>query len=324
MSSWMYLWFPDMYLHSLMTDSADTRSPCVLLSERQHVLLLTDSARTAGVQPGMSLASALLLCPELVIHTLDSTYHQQLLTQRALWACRYSAQVYPDSPQGLWLEIGSMLKLFGGLRNYWRQIEQECLRQHWPVQIATATTPLAARWLALSDTGRPTLQAKELRPLIDALKLEDLQLPHNQLLNLQRLGICTLAELRRLPLAETGRRISPDLMHQMQQLDGLRQYPMTPFQPPLTFSDSALFSHDVEHRNGLFFPLSRLLNSLSGFLHHHQLSVRWIDLSIQHRDQPQTHWQIHFARPEYRNNELSQLCGYQLELEHLTAPATAV
>jgi len=324
MSAWMYLRFPDMYLHSLMTEGADADHPCVLLSEKQQVLQLTPSARNSGIQPGMSLASALLLCPALKIHTRDENYEKQLLTQRSLWACHYSALICPDSPQGLWLETGSMLRLFGGLKNYWLRIEEDCQKHCWPVHIATAHTPLAARWLALSGRGQPTLDTANLKVLLDQLSLEDIELPPQQLLALQRLGISTLAELRRLPLAETGRRISPDLMLQLQQLDGARHFPMTPFSPPLSFSDTAAFSHEVEYRNGLFFPLSRLVNSLSGFLHHHQLSVRWLDVSVQHRSQPQTQWQFHFARPEYRYNELLQLCRYQLERQQLNAPATAL
>ena len=323
MSGWVYLHFPDMYLHSIVTE--DNGCPLVILSgDGQRIIQVSDSAQRHGVQVDMPLASALYLCPDISCHSLDTEYASQLLQQRALWAYRYSAQVYPDAPQGLWLEAGSMLRLFGGLNAFLDELEASCLSHQWPVQSAIANTPLAARWLALADAGIRSLEHNELQQALTALPLIKLQLPERQLMALQRLGINTLGELRRLPLAETGRRISPELMMQLRQLDGDQSPPTEPFYPPLRFSDTALFNHEAEHRNGLYFPLSRLLGSLCGFLHHHQLSVRWLHLYLRHRELPASHWLFSFAREEYRYQELLQLCRYQLDKQTLPAPVTEI
>ncbi len=318
MRGWLYLHFPDLYRHSLAQDSAQPFA--VLHATDSRVLQLNKAAEKYGIARDMPLASALYLCPELHAHTLNEEQQRRLLEQRALWAYQFSAQICPDPTEGLWLEAGSMLSLFGGLDAFWERIASQCQQQQWPVQMATGLTPLAARWLALADAGRPTLSAAALQPLLQSLPLDQLQLDLHDLAALQRLGISTLGELLRLPLAETGRRISVRLMQQLRQLLGETPLPMQRFQPPLTFHADVPFLYEVEHRNGLLFPLSRQLDSLSGFLCHHQLATRWLDIQLVHREPPDTHWRFGLARPEYRHAELVQICRYQLEKKQLRAP----
>ena len=320
MQAWLYLHFPDMYLHSLVHDD---HSPVIVITQdQQRVVQVSTAAKQRGIRSDMPLASALFLCPEVICHTLNQEYADQLLQQRALWAYRYSAQIFPDPGEGLWLEAGSMLKLFGGIKAFIGTLQGSCQTHHWPLQCGLGLTPISARWQALSDVQTLSLNPDQQRQALQTLPLDELRLNEKQLLSLQRLGIQRLGELLQLPLAETGRRICPLLMQQLQQLHGHQQPPAALFSPPLKFSEKVIFSHDAEHRNGLFFPLARLLESLCGFLHHHQLSVRWLALRLLHREPPETRWLFSFANHEYRYEELLQLCRYQLDKQSLRAPVT--
>ena len=318
MSGWLYLHFPQLYRHSLEQD--ESRPFAVLHPQSLRVVQCNPAALKSGIAADMPLASALYLCPDLLTHELDTQRQQHLLQQRALWAYQFSAQVCPDPEDGLWLEAGSMLTLFGGLEAFWAQIAGQCAEQRWPVQMATGLTPLAARWLALAGAGIPSLDKTALHAQLQTLDLQDLRLDPHDLTALQRLGLKRLGELLQLPLAETGRRLSVSLMQQLRQLRGDSSLPMQTFQPPLTFHADALFVSEVEHRNGLLFPLTRLLTTLSGFLHHHQLATRWLELQLIHREPPDSHWEFGLARAEYRQPELLQICRYQLERRQLRAP----
>ncbi len=320
MAAWVYLYFPDMYLHSIL--SGNDVPTVVVTADSQRVLQVSNLAQQQGIQVDMPLSNALFLSPELCCHTLDPEYAMQLLQQRALWAYRYSAQVFTDPPHGVWLEAGSMLRLFGGLTAFVETIQKSCQVHAWPLQLGMGQTPLAARWMALADVNVMTLDHEPQKEALNKLPLSELHLEDKQLLALQRLGLRTLGELLALPLAEVGRRICPALMKQLRDLHGSQVPPASLFKPALTFSDRALFNHDVEHHNGLLFPLTRLLNSLCGFLHHHQLSVRWLALRLLHREPPETRWLFEFASHEHRYDELLQLCRYQLEKQSLRAPVT--
>jgi len=321
---WLYLYFPSFYRHSLL--SLANEPLAILHGQGHHIIDHNISAEKAGITLDMPLASALYSCPNLITHTLDSSRLQHLLQQRALWAYQFSAQVSPDTQYaeqghaGLWLEAGSMLRLFGGLEAFWRHIDDACRQQEWPVQLAAGLTPLAARLLARANKGFPSLEHATINSALQALPLLQLDFNAADTLALQRLGINTLGELLRLPLAELGRRINPNLVHTLQQLSGSKKHTLMQFKPPLNFHDNALFMYEVEHRNGLLFPLSRLLESLSGFLHHRQLSTRWLKLRLQHAEPPDTYWQFELVRPEYRHSELLNVCRYQLERKQLRAP----
>lgn len=323
MAGWMYLWFPDLYLHNL--DAATPREPVAILDpQEQRIVQLNAPAQALGVRRDMPLASALFLCPALTTRTLSLSHEQQLLQQRALWAGHYASFISLHAPQGLWLEVGSMLKLFGGLSAYWQRIQQDCEEQHWPVHIATGHTPLAARWLALANAGEPTFARDKLLPRLQALALDELPLSDAQRVALQRLGIHSLEQLLRLPLADVGQRVDVELMNTLRQLNGDAPHPLTPFDVPPSFSQHAECLHDIEHRNGILFPLKRLLEGLCGFLHQQQLATRELILTLTHREPPDSVWRFALASPEYRYPELVQLCRYQLEKQRLRAPATAL
>ena len=105
MNLWLYLHFPDLYLHSLNPDpqqpvavvagprweegvSAPTTSLAQLTVAQANA-----AAKQRGVDVDMPLASALCLCPQLITHTAEPQHQQQLLQQRALWAYQFSATI---------------------------------------------------------------------------------------------------------------------------------------------------------------------------------------------------------------------------------------
>jgi len=342
MKIWLYLHFPDLYLHSLFAPQQQSQRQCLqeqplaILQQpaagRQHyyVWQRNQAAARAGVEADMPLASALCFCPALQTRLAEPHKNQQLLQQKASWAYQFSARVSIDPPQGLWLEVSSMLSLFGGLEALCQRIRQAAQQQQWPLQLGLAHQPLAARILAhqhLSDPHQyqPALLAASSQQLLHGLTLEQLDFPAEQQLALQRLGIHHYAQLQALPSARLSDRFDRALVCYLSQLNGTQQPMFEWFQPPLTFSEEAHFIQEVEHINGLLFPLKRQLASLSIFLQQRQLAVSQLRLQLKHRqpaDQAITdsHWSIRFARPEYRQHELMTLLRYQLEKRHLSAP----
>jgi len=352
MNLWLYLHFPDMYLHSLNPDpqqpvavvagprwqegvSASTTSLAQLAIVQSNA-----AAKQRGVDVDMPLASALCLCPQLITHTAGPQQQQQLLQQRALWAYQFSATICLDYPQGLWLEVASMRRLFSGVASLHQQLQQQAAQQQWPLQCALASYPAAAKVLALQQPDTQASLRNEEQTLsrlsrdqqiqhscqrLQSFTTEQLQLTAESQLALQRLGIHTLRQLQQLPMAELASRFDAQLIQQLMQLQGSQRSPLTSFKPPLNFADTSLFIHDVEHINGLLFPLKRQLATLCAFLAGRQLAINQLQLQLVHRQSGEepindSHWLLRLARPEYRYDELLQLLRYQLERRQLTAP----
>ncbi|WP_420591919.1 Y-family DNA polymerase [Bacterioplanoides sp.] len=334
MNIWLYLYFPDLYLHSFHQQQAGPFALLELRGGQHYVCQRNTLAANAGIEVDMPLASALCLCNDLQTSLLDPHKAEQLLQQQALWAYRFSAQVCLDQPQGLWLEAASMQNLFGGVSALCQQIQQQAEQHQWPLQIAVGYTPAVAKVLAVNNGGKiqqlpHPLERQQLRldnqQQLRHLSIAQLGLAESHQLALQRLGVHHYHQLLKLPLSELASRFDSDLIHWLMQLSGDKPTTMTFFQPPLDFCDEALFIHEVEHINGLLFPLRRQLSALSAFLHKRQLAIDHVSIQLKHRqqaDSPQedSYWLIRFARAEFRQQELTQLIRYQLEKKTLAAP----
>src|SRR5690606_42022137 len=82
---------------------------------RPRLIALNVRAWRAGVRPGMAVAGALALAPELAVHPRRPEAEAQSLREVAQWALQFSPSVSLAGEAGLLLEVGAGLKLFGGL-----------------------------------------------------------------------------------------------------------------------------------------------------------------------------------------------------------------
>ncbi|GBG02755.1 hypothetical protein AZSI13_20820 [Azospira sp. I13] len=113
-----------------------------------RVVAANGPARERGIHPGMGLASAWGLAPELAVHERDPAAESAALAGLACWGFNFTPQVCLDPPAGLLLEIGGCLRLFGGLEALVSQVAEQARRQGYTLAWGLAPTPLAARWQA--------------------------------------------------------------------------------------------------------------------------------------------------------------------------------
>jgi len=112
------------------------------------VVAANGPARERGIHPGMGLASAWGLSPELAVHEREAAAESAALEGLACWGFNFTPQVCLDPPAGLLLEIGGCLRLFGGLETLVGQVVEQARRQGYTLAWGLAPTPLAARWQA--------------------------------------------------------------------------------------------------------------------------------------------------------------------------------
>ncbi|MBP9025520.1 MAG: DNA polymerase Y family protein, partial [Phycisphaerae bacterium] len=80
----------------------------------QKIACLDAQALQAGLRPGMSLAQARALLPEVTTRPHDSQRDQIVLQKLADWAVRFSPLVDPCPPQSLLIDITGCEPLFDG------------------------------------------------------------------------------------------------------------------------------------------------------------------------------------------------------------------
>lgn len=319
---WLYLYFPDQYLHSLFAD--ENRPLVITTGQPPRLLQLNQAALKAGLQADLTLASAMGLCPHLLIRPHSPRQEQQALEQKALWANQFAASIYLDPPDGLWLEVGTMLQLFGGLEALWQQIRNKA-QTLWPLQAGCDSRPARARLLARSQPDASlSANTDHNREHLYALPIQQLDISAADQLVLERVGVRTLQALRQLPKAQLAARVSPALMLWLTRFDSMTPDAGQPFVQPPGFSQRSVLLEDIEQIEILLFPLRPLLMALCGYLHQHHQATRQLQIIVSHREGPASHWELGLAHAEQDYEELLRLCRYRLGRQSLRAPVTSI
>jgi len=113
---WTCLHFPDLPLAVFARGTA-RKAPAVVssASHRPDVVAANDAARKRGIVPGLSIAAALALDPEIAIHLRDERAEANALKSIALWAGQWTSTIAIEPPASVLLEIAAGLNYFGGL-----------------------------------------------------------------------------------------------------------------------------------------------------------------------------------------------------------------
>ena len=185
-------------------EGADAQ-PLALITETAHgprIDAANALGRAAGAAPGMMLADARTLCPQLQVEPSDPAGDLAFLERLAVWAQRWGPWAAMDAPDGLLVDVTAVSHLFGGERRLLDDVVARFAAQGLSARAAIAPTAGAA-W-ALSHYGSPAdaiLGADEDGAArLSGLPVAALRLDADVLLVLRRLGLKRLGDM-----AEIGR-----------------------------------------------------------------------------------------------------------------------
>lgn len=243
-------------------------------------MLADEAARAAGVAPGVGVAAARMLAPTISLLARDAAREAAALYRLACWAGCLTPVISVTSAT-LLLEIGSCLRLFGGVRELAKAAHAGVTAQGFSLAMALAPTPLAAQWLAQCGVAVLCLDRQRLHEALARLPVT--VLPERAANALARFGAHTLADARRLPGADLARRIGIESVQQMARAFGELADPRPAFVFPEEFSLSLQLPAAVDNAGALLFAARRLTEALAGWLCARQRGVREIRLHLVHR-----------------------------------------
>lgn len=321
---WLYIHLPNLLLEHISHDQTG-QTPLIISKVSQGLVYQANrAARERGVRAGMRLKTAVNLAPELIVVRMDSEREQWALTQQARWLYRQAAYISLYPPNGLLTEVSSLKRLYGGLAPLWQNLSQELEHHQLTGQMATALTPAAARYLAQTNRGQCTDCPEALNGLMQALPIEQVDLPERTVKRLGKLGLITLNDALSLPANEIAHRLEPETLQRLQQIQGTRPDPQTRWQPPHHFRQRMDFVSDIEQVAGLLFPLQRTLGELEDDLQWRQQDTDYLKLTFHHRHHAETHLAIRTAGAEHQAAAFMDLARIQLEQQRLAAPVIAM
>lgn len=327
----------------------DEPARCVV--EQRRVRLACRAAAAAGVQPGMSAASAASLLPGLQLLPRDAAREAAFVERLALALTRYTPAVVIE-PDGVLLEGAASLRLFGGARALACAV-RATVRDSGvnAAQMALAPTAGAASLLARLKPGgsrrRGTAAAavpspsidpaaawhRHTRQRLDALPLTDAlaawQLPERMAELLHGIGCRTLADVRALPRAGLQRRGGDGLLERLAQAYGEAPDPRPWFTSPPGFELGLELLHRADDAAMLVFAAERLVPPLAGWLAQQWLAASRIALHLHHETSrrqslPDTVVRVGLGEPSREVKQIGLLLRERLQRTTLPAPVYAL
>ncbi len=296
----------------------------VAIVEQGRVLVGNAAASQAGIEPGTGMAAARMLAPSVTLLARNRVHEAAALQTLACWAGSFTPRVHLTE-DALLLEIGSCLRLFGGLDRLVAAAEAGLQAQGYSLVGAVAPTPLGAHWLAQCGTGTAALcaNANDMASRLAVLPIT--VLPEKAAVALARFGARNLGDVRRLPGAALGRRIGAESLQLLARAFGDLPDPRADFVFPARFVEALELPATVENAAALLFAARRLTAALSGWLTARQAGVRGFALHLQHgRTADESQLLLQFAEPTAAAERFERVLRERLERMVLRAPVTAL
>lgn len=262
----MAIWF-----RHLLTDMLARRrpelhdTPFVLATSVKNKQIITASSLVAereGALIGMAVADARAAVTELVV--IDETPGQaaRLLRMIGLRCIRYTPIVALDLPDGLMLDISGCTHLWGGERDYLRDIVLKLRAAGFDARAAIADTPGAAWAIVRFAQKHPITPSGMQATAITALPPTALRLEPEVLDRLQKLGFRSIGPLLSTAPQALRRRFGQGLLLRINQALGLVEEYWEPLVPPIPYAEHLPCLEPVRTAPGIEIAIQKLLEML--------------------------------------------------------------
>jgi len=333
---WIALHLPLLSLESfaatLVTEQA---SAPLALVDAHHIATVNTAAQALGIEPGQKRATALALAPQLLIGQADAARDAAALTAIAHAALAFtpSVCVQPshDPSRGantVLLEVQASLRYFGGPTRLLQRLREVVSPLGHRVHAASAPTPLGAALLARGPRRMHCSDAPAMQRALDATPVWLLGPGREHWEALQGMGLCTLADLRRLPRSGLARRFGTALLADLDRAYGERPDPRVPLALPPQFDSRLELFARADSTEQVLHAAGMLLARLAAWLAAQHAFVRGFVLAMQHEPRwrsdaqvpPQTLLSVSLAEPSRDPVHLQVLLRERLAQLQLPAP----
>ena len=279
------------------------RKALVLVEERAQqvrVIAASPTAQRLGVVPGMNLASARALVPELPALPFTPKDDRQALEGLGLWAQWLAPFTACFERDAIAIEISGCTHLHGGEEAAMREAQMRLASMGWCAQAACADTPRAAYLLAgmaeLAGKGEgeeaPDYTALTAPPgctekSLARLPIESLSLGESTLESLEDFGVRTLQHLLGLSRSQLISRFGSELNQRLGEILGEVTEPLEALTGDAPLAEEIRFEQPLE--DGLHFVLKRLCDRLGEALHGAGAGTCELALSFFHEGADATH-----------------------------------
>ena len=236
----------------------------MIVAKQNNALLISavnDAAAQIGLEPGLPLANARAICPDVEVFDADEAADAALLDAIADWCDRFTPLVALDPPHGLCLDITGCAHLFGGEAEMLRTICEALRAQGFMVSAAIAGTSVCARTLKRYEHGRIVRDGDE-AAAVKPLPLFALGADAAIARGLHRAGLKTIGDVAAREPHEITARFGAAFTTLIRQALGQGDAPINPCKPVPDYMAERRFAEPVATDCVIAETLSKLAHVL--------------------------------------------------------------
>ena len=331
---WVAVLLPTLPLDVFARASADAHvaHPFVVSSGGHYprVAAANDAARAAAIAVGQLVSAALALAPDVVIRDRDAASEEAALREVATLALAFTPNASIAPPDALVAEIGTSVRLFGGVRPLVERLIAETRARGYVARVALAPTPTAALLLARAGATHDVLDVAELPAALASLPLSRLDLDADTLAMLAAAGITTFGAANALPRAALARRFGTALVATLDRALARAPDARDPYRPPPHFARKLVLPALVDEVAALQFAVNRLVDEFAVWLLARGLGATRLSLTLIHerhvreRGIASTRAPFALGAPARAREHLSAVLRERLARIELPAPVEAI
>ena len=330
---WLALHLPALCLEAVRplqqpAQAAAAEPPWAVLdagSGRQRLIAVDAVARRHSVEAGMSLSSALAICPSLQARVRDPRCERLRLVALAEASLGVTPRVSLEPPDAVLLEVRGSLKLFGGVDALCERLQFAARPLGLTLRMAMAPTPLAALAGARAAAGFLVHHEAQLVSQIAPLPLSALRWPEQTIERLAVMGVRTLGEVLRLPRAGFARRFGRDSLAALDRLVGREREPRRAFVPRQRFRARCDPAYELSNHEVMLRYCQPLLADLEQFLRSRQSAITALRCRLRHRPPlAATRVELRLAAPEFEAVRFAALLAEHLARLPLPGPVRRI
>ena len=238
--------------------------PSIVVAKQNNALqisALDDAAAYLGLEPGLPLANARAICPQLRVFDADEVADTETLNNIADWCDRFTPLVALDSPHGLFLDITGCAHLFGGEAALMRLVCDVLTAQGFAVSAAIAGTSVCARTMTRHVHGR-IVRAGEEADAVKPLPVSALGADDAITRGLRRAGLKTIGDVAARARHEITARFGADFTTLLEHALGQGDAPISPRKPLPDYIVEKRFPEPIATEGVISATLSRLAQML--------------------------------------------------------------
>jgi protein ImuB len=274
----MAIWFRHLLTDGLARRRPELKDlPFVLAAPVKNKIIITASSAAAereGAFTGMAIADARAAVPELL--AIDDLPGQaaKLLRLIGLGCIRYTPIVSLNLPDGVMLDISGCAHLWGGEREYLKEIVLKLRAAGFDARAAIADTPGTAWAVARFAQKRPIIASGAQAAAIAGLPPAALRLEPAILDKLQKLGFRNIGPLLDIAPQSLRRRFGKDLLLRIDQALGRVEEYLEAIVPPVPYTERLPSLEPIRTVPGIEIAIEKLLEMLCLRLQADGLGIR--------------------------------------------------